>query len=570
MNNRFTINYIIFLALSFLIIFGFQYLFNNKEEKDATNQPAATEQTAKTTPETTKTAPPVKSESAFDDSKNTYEELIKEGSSGTIINVNSPLFDAKIDTLGGRVTEWKLKNYKQTTEKDSPLVNLINGKNQIVSGVKVKNNGIPYLIPYQYSGRSDIEIDDQNKGISLKYVNSSGLEITKTIEFDAKNYLLDESLTLSNNSGATQEYIINFQTFGSIEQRGRSESSNELFVFVNNEVEKVSKPPKQPEQLTGQINWFGFCDKYFLTAIIPEIGGNTSVSVNGVENNGLVNAEFAYPKDSVNTGASKTTKWKTYLGPKEPANLNMVGYGLEQAINYGWVGFLAKIALKFLKLLNSVFHNYGVSIIAITVILRVLFLPLTLKSMRSMKEMQARMAEVKPKIDALKEKYKDDKTKQNTELMKLYSSHGINPLSSLGGCFPLLLQLPVFIALYDVLLYSIDLRQTPFLWIKDLAEPEHLFSIPIFGDISLPFRILPLAMGVSWFISQKMTPMSAAPASESMELQMKMMQFMPIIFTVMFWGLPSGLILYWTVSNILSIGQQIYINRTVHVGKGGA
>ena len=120
----------------------------------------------------------------------------------------------------------------------------------------------------------------------------------------------------------------------------------------------------------------------------------------------------------------------------------------------------------------------------------------------------------------------------------------------------------------DVLLYSIDLRQSSFLWINDLAEPEHLFNIPIFGEYELPFRILPLLMGVSWFISQKMTPQTA-PGSESMELQMKMMQFMPIIFTVMFWSLPSGLILYWTVSNILSIFQQIYINRTVHIPQGG-
>lgn len=132
---------------------------------------------------------------------------------------------------------------------------------------------------------------------------------------------------------------------------------------------------------------------------------------------------------------------------------------------------------------------------------------------------------------------------------------------------PILIQLPVFFALYEVLLYSIDLRHSSFLWVDDLSEPEHLFDISLLGDISIPFRILPLLMGISWFISQKMTP-TGAPGSESMELQMKMMQFMPIIFTVMFWGLPSGLILYWTVSNILSIGQQIYINRSVSVAKG--
>jgi len=400
-------------------------------------------------------------------------------------------------------------------------------------------------------------------------LSNSGVEVVKTIEFDAENYLIEESITVNNKSAVKQDFNIDFQTFGKIEAQGRGESSNELYVFVNNELRKISKPPSQSERVSGQVNWFGFGDKYFLTAVIPETGSNSSVLINSIEKKGLVNAEFSYPEDSVNSGYSSTTKWKFYIGPKEPENLKSVGYGLEQSINYGWISFLAKLALRFLKILNSVFHNYGISIIAITVILRVLFLPLTLKSMRSMKAMQAKMVELKPKIDAMKEKYKDDKTKQNTELMKLYTGHGVNPLSSLGGCFPLLLQLPVFVALYDVLLYSIDLRQSSFLWIRDLAEPEYLFDIPIFGDFVLPFRILPLAMGISWFVSQKMTPTNVAPTSESMELQMKIMQFLPIVFTVMFWGLPSGLILYWTVSNILSIGQQVYINRTVHAGEKG-
>jgi len=200
------------------------------------------------------------------------------------------------------------------------------------------------------------------------------------------------------------------------------------------------------------------------------------------------------------------------------------------------------------------------------VIMRLIFLPLTIKSMVSMKKVQVKMEKIKPKMDALKEKYKDDKAKQNSELMKLYTSNGVNPLSSLGGCLPMLIQLPVFIALYDVFLHSIDLRHSSFLWITDLSEPEHLFNLP---GIGVPFRILPLVMGVSWFISQKMTPMTPTTGSENMQMQMKMMQFMPIIFTVMFWGLPSGLILYWTVSNILSIGQQVYVNRLVNTPKGG-
>ena len=570
MMNRLTLNYILFLVLSFIIIFGFQYFFNKPEEKEKTAQEQTAQEKAAPQAETTP-APkqPVKQAPRTVNNTEKYKSLAASKENGSVISVNSPLYSAKRDTLGGRVIDWQLKAYNQTTAKDSPLVNLINKDNQLATSIALKNRDLPYLIPFKYSGQDTIDIEDSNKGILLTYTDPAGVKISKTIEFDAANYLLNESITVDNLSSEGQEYNIVFNTFGSVEQQGRGENSNELIVLLNQDVERIKSEPEQHEQLSGQIGWFGFGNKYFFTAIIPELGGNNVLNVSTVDGNKLINAEYSYPREAIKPGSGNTTKWKVYLGPKEEKNLKAVGYDLDLAIYYGWLGILAKIAVKFLKILNSVFHNYGVSIIAITVILRVLFLPLTLKSMRSMKKMQFKMQEVKPKIDALKEKYKDDKTKQNAELMKLYTSHGINPLSSLGGCFPLLLQLPVFIALDEALLYSIDLRQSSFLWISDLAEPEHLFDIPVFGDFSIPFRILPLAMGISWFISQKMTPMSA-PASESMELQMKMMQFMPIIFTVMFWGLPSGLILYWTVSNILSIGQQIYINRTEHVvNRGG-
>jgi YidC/Oxa1 family membrane protein insertase len=186
--------------------------------------------------------------------------------------------------------------------------------------------------------------------------------------------------------------------------------------------------------------------------------------------------------------------------------------------------------------------------------------------MVSMKKVQIKTEKIKPEMDALKEKYKDDKSKQNSELMALYSKHGINPLSQLGGCLPLLIQFPVFIAIYDILRHSIDLRHSPFLWIQDLSEPEMLFDIPYVG---IPFRVLPLLMGAAWFISQKMTPMSTAMGGENMKLQMKLMQYMPIFFIYLFWSLPSGLVLYWTVSNVLSIVQQVYVNRKVLALKGG-
>ncbi|MGH7890565.1 MAG: membrane protein insertase YidC, partial [Thermodesulfobacteriota bacterium] len=316
---------------------------------------------------------------------------------------------------------------------------------------------------------------------------------------------------------------------------------------------------------TGTTSWFGFSDKYFLTSFLPEIGGDTQVSLAKVEKDGFLRAEFSDPSDVIPAGNKSIHQSKLYLGPMDYEVLRSVGLGLENTIKYGWVGFLARPLLWFLNEIDGVFKNYGISIIVITLIIRLVFLPLTVKSMGSMKEMQVKMQELKPKMDALKEKYKDDKAKQNSELMKLYTSHGINPLSSLGGCLPMLVQLPVFIALYDVLLYSIELRHSSFLWINDLSEPEFLFNIP---GIGIPFRILPLAMGISWYVSQKMTPTTIMGPEN--QLQMKMMEFMPLIFTVMFWGLPSGLILYWTVSNILSIVQQVYVNRRFTLAKGGS
>jgi len=570
MNSKLTLNYVLFLALSFFIIFGYSYYFGKTTKDEKAVTPPQTSENVQNAPaqdNQATTQAPVQSVSNVVENVSHYDELLKEDN-GTIITVNTPIYTGKIDTLGGRITEWRLKDYNATTAKDSPPVNIVNGQKQIITKVNVKGANVPYLIPFNYSGSKNIELTDTNKEITLTYNDPNGFTLTKTIEFELENYLLNQSMAVTNRSGNAIDYGLGFEAFGKIEQKGRGDSSDELIVLVNNEIEKVTSLPKQTEQFAGQINWFGLNDKYFLVAVIPEIGGNSAINYSSLNSNQILNAKYFYPREIIKPGNTNTTKWKTYLGPKEPKNLNVVGYGLNEAINWGWLGILAEIALKFLKILNSVLHNYGLSIIAITVILRVLFLPLTLKSMRSMKLMQAKMQAIKPKVEALKEKYKDDKTKQNAELMKLYSSHGVNPLSSLGGCFPLLLQLPVFIALYDVLLYSIDLRQSSFLWINDLAEPEHLFNIPIFGEYELPFRILPLLMGVSWFISQKMTPQTA-PGSESMELQMKMMQFMPIIFTVMFWSLPSGLILYWTVSNILSIFQQIYINRTVHIPQGG-
>jgi YidC/Oxa1 family membrane protein insertase len=376
-----------------------------------------------------------------------------------------------------------------------------------------------------------------------------------------------QKFEISNSSGDSIRERVVVRWLGQVKAVGMRGGDSKTFIaMVSDSVERVDSDPDEIINYKGVINWFGFSEKYFMSTFLPETGAETVVELGPTKEEGLVKAQFAYPASTIPSGKTSLRTWEVYMGPLESSFLNPIGYGLDKAINYGWFGFLAKPMLKFLEWLNSYFHNYGISIIVITIIIRVLFFPITVKSMVSMKKVQIKTEKIKPEMDALKEKYKDDKSKQNSELMALYSKHGINPLSQLGGCLPLLIQFPVFIAIYDILRHSIDLRHSPFLWIQDLSEPEMLFDIPYVG---IPFRVLPLLMGAAWFISQKMTPMSTAMGGENMKLQMKLMQYMPIFFIYLFWSLPSGLVLYWTVSNVLSIVQQVYVNRKVLALKGG-
>jgi len=551
MLDRTKINYIIFFVVSFIIIFGYSAFFAPKPAKKATTNDAVEEKPAELPPADEKLETPLE------------EYVIPDAPTGELISIKSPLVQGTIDTAGGRIVEWKLLNFRETTARDSPPVDLFEHSPPSYNvDLRLEGFEIPSIIPFQYNGPKELALQQNDQEIALYWKSPEGIEVRKIYTINPISYLLEQRFEVRNATNRPIKQKLSIQWYGEIENSGRTENNKSFISMVSDEVDRIESTPKETTLLQGQVNWFGFSDKYFMTVFLPEIGSEARISLSPAGSDNLALAVFGYPSDIIPQGSTSIHSSKSYLGPMEYRTLQRVGYGLQNAVDFGWFGTLARPVGLFLTYINDYFHNYGVSIIVITVLIRLIFLPLTLKSMGSMKEVQAKMQQIKPKIDELKEKYKDDKTKQNSELMKLYSSYGINPLSSLGGCLPLLIQLPVFIALYDVLLHSINLRHSSFLWIKDLAEPETLFDIP---GIGIPFRILPLAMGASWYLSQKMTP-TTAPGADNM--QMKMMQFMPLIFTVMFWGLPSGLILYWTVSNVLSIGQQLYVNRR-KVPKGG-
>lgn len=297
------------------------------------------------------------------------------------------------------------------------------------------------------------------------------------------------------------------------------------------------------------VEWVGGDSNYFLTALTPDVARDAQSRWVAVEPGHLALASLARPA-SLLPGTTLSREVQLYFGPKEPDRLEAVGAQLERSIQLGW-SWIAPVTRAFNKLLAASYQivpNYGVAIILLTVLVRLVTAPLTHKQMESMK----RLGAMQPRMKEIQEKYKADRERQSQEMAKLMRETGWNPL---GGCLPMLLQFPVMIGLYYALQSSISLRQAPFmLWIDDLSRPETLFTIP---GLELPVRLLPLLMALSMVVQQKLTPSTSMdPAQQRM-----MMVMMPLMFGFLFYTFPSGLVLYWFVSNLLAIAQQLWMNR---------
>lgn len=549
-DEKLTLNYIVFIVLALGIIFGYAKLFPAS--------PAKRDDAAARQAEGVRRAEGVGiAQSAIPEKIAEPEPLRDSPRTGKIIEIQTPLYTAHVDTAGGVIKKWVLKNYREDPGRLSPLLGLVDKATTAPKSVlSFGGEKIPAVIPFGYEGETTVKVEGLAREIVL-YYEKDGIRVVKKLSFAPDTYLIGGKYEIRNRSSETVEYAAHFLQRGEIDESQHYGPEDALIVLLGGEKKQFKGPGDVERPLVGRVSWLGFSKKYFLLAVLPESGENTEIHATSEGGRG-VKTRFSYGRFSVLSGSSSVRRWKAYIGPKQENLLRSAGYGLENSIDYGWLETLSKVAVKILKYTNRAFNNYGISIIVITVVFRLLFLPLSVRGMRSMKTMQKKMESVKPKLDALKEKYKNDRKRQNEETMKLYSSHGINPLSSLGGCLPMLAQVPVFIALYYGLLYSIELRHSSFLWIKDLSAPESLFNIPA---TPVPFRILPLAMGVSWWFSTKLTPMTAT--GDTAAMQAKIMQFMPVVFTFVMWDFPSGLLLYWTASNLLSVAQQIYINRSV-------
>jgi YidC/Oxa1 family membrane protein insertase len=288
-------------------------------------------------------------------------------------------------------------------------------------------------------------------------------------------------------------------------------------------------------------------DTYFAAALLPKDKGLHAFVAKAQEDQPVVGLTEA--RQTLPLGGQMGTTAQVFAGPKDLDVLKGVGQDLDQLVDLGWFDFLARPALYLLKFLYRFTGNYGLAIILVTVLQKIAFHPLTLKSLKSMQAMQA----IQPKLQALQERYKNNPQKKQEEMMALYRKHGVNPM---GGCLPMVVQIPIFIALYNALGSSVEMWQARFLWIRDLTQPDSLFSVPVWGGHVFSANLLALLMGVSMWVQQKMSP----PAGDPRQAQM-MLWMMPILFTFMFWGFPSGLVLYWLVNNLLQIGQQWLITR---------
>lgn len=474
--------------------------------------------------------------------------------------LDAPLYQAQILAPGARMNSFLLKGFRQTVSPDSPPVEMISsqGSGYLPISVDLLHHKAWQLSTTPFVSQVPPELllspDDPPKALSLVDEIPGQLRLTKVFTFKPESYAVDLDIRLQNLSPEQLTDQMGVSFFFQPLSEAKDESSynkSQLASYEKGSLKSfdVSELAKKETVLKSPLDWVGYGNNFFLQALVPleERGYDVIPRVLDAAK-GLLQVVYLTEPFEIEGGQEKTFKMRLYMGPKELDYLNEAGHNLVDAVDYGWFSFLAKPALYALKWLYKYTHNYGVAIILLTILIKIVFWPLTQKSFKSMQAMK----KIQPKIAQVREKYKDDREKLNQELMALYKTYKVNPM---GGCLPMVLQIPVFIAFYRMLNTAVELRHEPFIWwINDLTAPDRLHigvPIPYLGGIP----VLTLLMGISMFLQQKMTPSSGDPRQE------QIMLLMPIIFTVFFINFPSGLVLYWLVNNILSIVQQYWINR---------
>jgi YidC/Oxa1 family membrane protein insertase len=463
------------------------------------------------------------------------------------VRVETDNYVALLTNQGARLKSFKFKKYRSSADENSSPFEMV----QSVPGVPLPlgirwQNPTPFDdegLLYSVQG-SDLKLTGDSKAtLTFSSRTENGTVITKRFTFSGATYPVDfeVSVTTADGSPRVPESIL---TTASDHSLPNPDAPFEGFIaLVDNKIKR--EPPAElvkGQEFTGNVAWAGFGYTYFFFGLLPDNGSQHRVTVR--QSGPALVAGMSGPGGP----SGNVQRYTLFIGPKELDILNSVGKGLERAIDFGYFGFISIPFLYALHFFHRFTGSYGIDIILLTIVIKLLLAPLTHKSFVSMKQMQ----KLQPQMERLKEKFKNDKQQLNKEVMELYRRNGVNPL---GGCLPMLLQFPVFIGLYNALSYPIELRHARFLWIKDLSRPDWE-SLPFtLGGWHLGIPVLTILMGASMFIQQWMTPTAGDPN------QRKLMLMMPLIFTFMFVSFPAGLTVYWLVNNILTIGQQYWINR---------
>ncbi len=529
---------ILAIVISFIVLFVFQALFNKKPEPEATTQESITEQIDEIEEQP--------SEKIKTPSVQTYTEKKEEKAIEPIsaqnekdIIIDTPLFYAVWSNKGAVLKSWRLKKHMNDDNEPVELVSeKANKKNEYPFSIETEN---PSFNQYVNNALYDcpitrIELDEgETREIRFVYADSDNSQIEKVFSFQGGTYSFDVNIEVLKEGEPVKSRLKwgpNFGDTSETAEKKRFGTGEGMAYLKSDKVKHISESKYDPEEDNQffRVDWVAYENNYFAAIFLPASAEN---SVHFIREKSEASETF---------NLLMSLPEKVYLGPKDYDLLGKFGNRTNEIIKFGLFGFIGKILLKAIKWIHSFVPNWGFSIIILTIIIKLLFFPLTFSSTRSMSKMQ----ELQPKIKAIKKKYKKAKQdiqqrrNMNEEIMKLYKAQGVNPA---GGCLPILIQLPIFWGFFRLLAVSIEFRKSPFIfWIKDLSIPD-------------PFYVTPILMGATQFIVQKMTPTSADSA------QSKMMLIMPVVMIIFFMNFQSGLIIYWLTNNILQIGQQYLMNR---------
>ena len=564
--NPETRNLVSAICLSMAVLIGYQMLFGEKPSSDLSNQSVSNDtQTSKGINESSIDLPNEIEKQTFVENKNKNKNL----KNYPRIKIFNNELQGSLTLQGGRIDDLTLVNYRKTLDPESDQIKFL----------KKINEEEPFFVQFGWSTPDDLEVPngntvwnssnttlEPNKNVILDWKNSEGIKFIQKYSID-ENYVIRVDNSIINNSNKK----IRIYPYGLIRRTGEPPTTDffvlhegPLGVFDGSLSEKSYSDLKENGQKgishKSEKNggWIGITDKYWMSALIPDQSKISKFTYRYIKNTGSFQTDFLGELQVLEPNSEIKVTSRVFNGAKKlnlldqyEKELNIEHFDL--AIDFGWFYFLTKPFFYALNWANDILGNFGLAILAITVIVKLVFFPLANKSYKSM----ARMRILSPQLQQLKERFGNDRQRMNQEMMALYKREKVNPAA---GCLPILVQIPVFFALYKVLFVSIEMRQAPFFgWVKDLsvADPTSIFNL--FGLLPystnflpdfLNLGVWPILMGITMVLQQKLNPKPPDP------VQAKIFAWMPIVFTFLLATFPAGLVIYWTWNNLLSIAQQ--------------